>query len=197
MTVRRDVRTRAGDRAAGRKLGEEHQRGEAMLSTRVVKYGREMKSEGRPAFDRRSWPPEEAEEALRAYGCRVTQPRIAVLQALLELGGTVDTPTLAERAQRLVPGIHEATVYRTVNTLTEVGIASHVHAGHGPSLVRLGGESELVAVCGRCGTIEPVPGEPIRSLVEAMRSASGFRLEPGHFALEGVCAACAGTSGSD
>lgn len=150
-----------------------------------------MKPDVRRAFDRRSWPPEEAEEALRAYGCRVTQPRIAVLTALLELGGTIDTATLTERAQRLFPGIHEATVYRTVNTLTEVGIASHVHAGHGPSLVRLGGERRLVAVCERCGGIETVPAGPIDLLVEHMRSASGFELQPGHFALEGICAACA------
>lgn len=150
-----------------------------------------MKSEHRSGFDRRSWPPEEAEEALRAYGCRVTQPRIAVLQALLELGGTVDAATLTERAQRLVPGIHEATVYRTVNTLTEVGIASHVHAGHGPSLVRLGGENRLVAVCARCGAIEDVPVEPIEALVDSMRDTSGFQLQPGHFALEGLCAHCA------
>ena len=150
-----------------------------------------MKPETTRAFDRRSWPPEEAEEALRAYGCRVTQPRVAVLQVLLELGGTVDAATLTERAQRLVPGIHEATVYRTVNTLTEVGIASHVHAGHGPSLVRLGGERRLVAVCGGCGAIEPVPAGPIEALVDEKRTMSGFDLQPGHFALEGTCADCA------
>lgn len=150
-----------------------------------------MKPDGHIVFDRRSWPPEKAEEALRAFGCRVTKPRIAVLQALLELGGTVDAPTLTERAQRFVPGIHEATVYRTVNTLTEVGIASHVHAGHGRSLVRLGGEKRLVAVCDRCGQIEPVPPGPIDELVEQMRSTSGFHLEPGHFALEGICSRCA------
>lgn len=150
-----------------------------------------MRPDGVKAFDRRSWPPEEAEEALRAYGCRVTRPRIAVLQALLEMGGTVDAATLTERAQRLVPGIHEATVYRTVNTLTDVGIASHVHAGHGPSLVRLGGERRLVAVCERCGKIEPVPEGASDALVDAVRSASGFILRPGHFALEGICAECA------
>jgi Fur family ferric uptake transcriptional regulator len=150
-----------------------------------------MKPERKHAFDQRSWPPEEAEEALRSYGCRVTQPRIAVLQALLELGGTVDAATLTARAQQLVPGIHEATVYRTVNTLTEVGIANHVHAGHGPSLVRLGGERQLVAVCDRCGKIETVPAEPVDGLVDAMRLSSGFHLQPGHFALEGICGVCA------
>lgn len=155
------------------------------------RYGRGMRPDGHSGFDRRSWPPEEAEEALRAYGCRITRPRIAVLQALLHLGVTVDTATLTERAQRLLPGIHEATVYRTVNTLIEVGIASHVHAGHGPSLVRLGGDRQLVAVCDRCGEIEAVPAAQVDVLVDAMRSTSGFRLRPGHFALEGTCAACA------
>ncbi len=149
-----------------------------------------MKPDTIRARDQRSWPPEEAEKALRAHGCRVTQPRLAVLQALLEIGGTVDTPTLTASAQRLVPGIHEATVYRTVNTLTEVGIASHVHAGHGRSLVRLGGERRLVAVCERCGRIEPVPPGPIDALTDEMRTLSGFELQPGHFALEGICAAC-------
>ncbi len=150
-----------------------------------------MKLERRAPFDRRSWPPEEAEEALRAYGCRVTRPRIAVLQALLQFGGTVDAATLTARAQQLVPGIHEATVYRTLNTLAEVGIVSHVHAGHGPSLVRLGGDRELVAVCESCARIEPVPPGQVAALVAAMHAASGFRLQPGHFALEGTCATCA------
>ncbi len=150
-----------------------------------------MKHEGSMAFDGRQWLPDQAAEALRTYGCRVTQPRVAVLRALLEHGSTIDAPSLTERAQAYEPGIHEATVYRPVNVLTEVGIASHVHAGHGPSLVRLAGDERLVAVCQDCGVIEPVPAESTDSLVDEMRAASGFQLEPGHFALEGVCARCA------
>ncbi|MFK7918139.1 MAG: Fur family transcriptional regulator [Ilumatobacter sp.] len=153
-----------------------------------------MKPEASKAFDGRQWAPEEAEAALRAYGCRVTQPRVAVLRALLEHRGTIDAASLAARAQAWEPGIHEATVYRTVNVLTEVGIATHVHAGHGPSLVRLAGDDQVVAVCQDCGGIEPLPGDAVRNLVDSMRSASGFFLEPGHFALEGVCATCSGTS---
>jgi Fe2+ or Zn2+ uptake regulation protein len=149
-----------------------------------------MRADTTTALDPRSWPPEEAADALRAHGCRVTQPRIAVLQALLEIGGTVDTPTLTARAQVLAPGIHEATVYRTVSTLIEAGIASHVHAGHGPSLVRLGGDHQLVAVCRRCDTIEALPTDAIDQIVAAMHASSGFVLEPGHFALEGLCAGC-------
>ena len=136
--------------------------------------------------------PDDAEAILRAHGCRVTQPRLAVLRALLETGGTVDTPTLTVRAQQYQPAIHEATVYRTVNVLTDVGIASHVHAGHGPALVRLSDDEQLVAVCQDCGAIEAVPADAVSGLVRQMAAATGFTLEPGHFALEGVCADCAG-----
>lgn len=120
----------------------------------------------------------------------MTKPRVAVLRALLETGGTIDAATLAARAAEHEPGIHEATVYRTVNVLSEIGIVTHVHAGHGPSLVRLSGDDGLVAVCQDCGAIEPVPPDAVRALVAATSRANGFTLEPGHFALEGVCATC-------
>lgn len=149
-----------------------------------------MKPEGAKGFDARAWKPEQADEALRAHGCRVTRPRVAVLRALLESGGTVDAPTLARRAQDHQPGIHEATVYRTVSVLAEVGIATHVHAGHGAALFRLAGDEGLVAVCQDCGTIESVPADAVAALVASTASANGFTLEPGHFALEGICAAC-------
>jgi len=150
-----------------------------------------MQPDATRAFDGRNWTPERAADALRAHGCRVTQPRLAVLRALLEHGSTIDATQLTARAQRYEPGIHEATVYRTVKVLTEVGIASHVHAGHGPSLVRLAGNEQLVAVCRDCGAISPVPAEAVDELVASVGSATGFVLEPGHFALEGFCATCA------
>lgn len=151
-----------------------------------------MEPEGSHAFDGRLWSPERAADALRAHGCRVTQPRVAVLRALLEHGGTIDAIDLTTRAQRYEPGIHEATVYRTVKVLAEVGIASHVHAGHGPSLVRLSGDERLVAVCRDCAAISSIPPDAVGDLIVRVEQATGFVLEPGHFALEGVCAACRG-----
>jgi Fur family transcriptional regulator, ferric uptake regulator len=153
-----------------------------------------MRPEASKAFDGREWRPEEAADALRAYGCRVTQPRVAVLRALLDVRGTIDAAALTAMAQVYAPNIHEATVYRTVSVLSEVGIASHVHAGHGPSLVRLAGDEHLVAVCQDCGAIEAVPMAAVETLVAAMANSNGFVLEPGHFALEGVCVHCSGDS---
>jgi Fur family ferric uptake transcriptional regulator len=140
------------------------------------------------------WAVDDAEAVLRAHGCRATTPRIAVMRALLRHGGPIDAAELTRLAQVEEPTIHEATVYRTIGVLSDRGIVTHVHAGHGPSLVRLGGDHGLLAVCRDCGAIAQLPAEVVKTFVEQAHAAVQFTLEPGHFALEGVCAACAGHS---
>ncbi len=144
------------------------------------------------AKDVDDWTVENAEVILRTHGCRATGPRIAVLRALLRHGGPIDAATLTTLAHDEEPSIHEATVYRTISVLSEQGIVTHVHAGHGPSLVRLGGDHGLIAVCRDCGGITELPAEAVQTFVERAHDAIGFTLEPGHFALEGICAACEG-----
>ena len=142
------------------------------------------------AKDVDAWTVDDAEVILRTHGCRATGPRVAVLRALLRHGGSIDAAALTTLAHAEEPGIHEATVYRTISVLSAQGIVTHVHAGHGPSLVRLGGDHGLVAVCRDCGGIAELPAAAVRTFVDAAHDAIGFTLEPGHFALEGICAAC-------
>lgn len=137
-----------------------------------------------------SWRVDDAEGILRTHGCRATRPRVAVLRALLRHGGAIDAATLTLLAQAEASGIHEATVYRTISVLSDQGVVTHVHAGHGPSLVRLGGDHGLIAVCRDCGGITAVPADAVERFVAEARDAIGFTLEPGHFALEGVCGGC-------
>ena len=138
------------------------------------------------------WAVDDAEAILRAHGCRATGPRVAVMRALLRHGGPIDAAELTRLAQVEEPTIHEATVYRTIGVLSDRGIVTHVHAGHGPSLVRLGGDHGLLVVCRDCGGIAQLPVEVVRAFVEQAHAAVQFTLEPGHFALEGVCAVCVG-----
>jgi Fur family ferric uptake transcriptional regulator len=143
------------------------------------------------AKDIDDWTVDDAEAILRTHGCRATGPRVAVLRALLRHGGPIDAASLTTLAHGEEPSIHEATVYRTISVLSERGIVTHVHAGHGPSLVRLGGDHGLIAVCRDCGGIAQLPEDAVSSFVEQAHDAIGFTLEPGHFALEGICATCA------
>ena len=136
------------------------------------------------------WTVEDAEAILRMHNCRATGPRVAVLTALLRHSGPIDAGALTTLAQAEAAGIHEATVYRTISVLSDRGIVTHVHAGHGPSLVRLGGDHGLIAVCRDCGGITSVPADTVERFISEARNAIGFTLEPGHFALEGVCGRC-------
>jgi Fur family ferric uptake transcriptional regulator len=133
---------------------------------------------------------DDAPSVLRAHGCRVTGPRVAVLRTLIAHPGPIDTAHLTVHAQEIEPSIHETTVYRTLTTLAEVGIVSHVHAGHGRSLVRLAGDDSVVAVCRECHAIVPIAADAIGTLGTRLLADTGFTLEPGHFALEGICATC-------
>jgi len=138
-------------------------------------------------------PPEgarSASEVLRSHGCRATKPRVAVLDAVLRAGRPLDAAELASLAQQELDGIHEATVYRTIAVLSELGIVTHVHAGHGPALVELAGEESLLVVCTGCGRIERVPDTTGARLVDDIDQELAFSIDLGHFALEGLCSDC-------
>jgi hypothetical protein len=70
-------------------------------------------------------------QTLRGRGHRITMPRRAVIDALSRAEGhpTVEQIT-ADIAERW-PGIHLTTVYRTLETLAEVGVVTHVHLASG------------------------------------------------------------------
>lgn len=133
---------------------------------------------------------DDALAALRQGGERVTEPRRAVLQALADLP---DHPT-AERVVAAVegrsPGVHRATVYRTLETLTALGIVTHVHVGHGGTAYHLAERRHLHAQCHACGAVVDVPDDVLDGVRTMLHQVAGFELDPSHIALSGRCAAC-------
>jgi Fur family ferric uptake transcriptional regulator len=82
-------------------------------------------------------------------------------------------------------------VYRTLETLSELGVVQHVHVGHGTTTYHLAGaEPHLHAQCGRCGTVLDLPGRLLDDVAAQLLAEHGFALDPSHVALSGVCARC-------
>ena len=134
---------------------------------------------------------------LRAAGLRMTHQRATVLAALAAAGTHPTAESVAERAAELDPGIHLATVYRTLHVLEEHGVVSHVHLGHGPAVYHLAHEQHAHAVCRVCGHAVEVPDHLLRALTDELRERLGFTLDPGHFALSGWCQHCPRHGGPD
>ncbi|MCL9759694.1 Fur family transcriptional regulator [Frankia sp. AiPa1] len=131
---------------------------------------------------------------LRALGERVTPARRAVLRVLAETTEHLCVEDVLARADVIVPGLHRTTVYRAVETLGDLGLVTHVHPAHGPVVYHLAagltGGGHLHVRCRRCGAIQDVPADLLDGVAERLAHTVGFRLQPDHAALTGVCRAC-------
>ena len=85
-----------------------------------------------------------------------------------------------------------ASVYRNLETLGELGLVRHFHAGHGPGRYVLEGfgDREYLA-CESCGVLESVEPAALDSVRDAVRDLSGFEASFSHFPIVGLCARCA------
>jgi Fur family ferric uptake transcriptional regulator len=127
-----------------------------------------------------------AVSALREHGLRVTASRRLVLEALF----SAEAPLSAEQVARHA-NLDLASVYRNLETFERLGLARHVHLGHGPGLYALScrGEREYL-FCDRCGEVRalaPAELDPVRA---AVGRAAGYEVAFTHFALVGRCARC-------
>jgi len=137
-------------------------------------------------------PVEAATRALRRRGQRVTRPRLAVIRALADLDGHPGADTVATAVAAGPDAVHRATVYRTLDTLAELGVVTHVHSSHGTTAYHLAdlGEPHLHARCRTCGTVVDLPGDLLDDVTDRVGRSTGFELEAGHLALTGLCGAC-------
>ncbi len=126
-------------------------------------------------------------EALRRRGGRLTAPRRRVIEALFAAEGPIAAERIAQgRALELT------SVYRTLESLEQMGVVAHVHLGHGPGLYGLtGGTEREYLVCERCNAVKSVPATQLDAVRAQIAVAFGYRARFGHFPIVGLCPACA------
>ena len=135
-----------------------------------------------------------AVDQLRAGGHRVTLARRAVIEAL---AAATEHPTVEELrigVEPRLPGVHLATVYRTLQTLMDLGVARHIHMGHGATTYHLadsqGRPDHLHAQCLRCGQVLDLPADLLSAVGDRLERDEGFLLADHHVALSGACRSC-------
>ena len=128
---------------------------------------------------------------LRARGERLTRPRQAVLLALVD-AGPLTVEQVAERVSGRDRSVHLASIYRSLETFSRLGIVQHVHLGHGTTAYHLVSDHgpHAHAQCRVCRGVWDVPAAVLDPAARHLADSSGFRLDPTHAALSGVCATC-------
>lgn len=136
-------------------------------------------------------------DELRAKGYRLTPQRQLVLEAVGEIGHATPEQVLAA-VQRKAVAVNVSTVYRTLYLLEEIGLVRHTHLSHGASTFSLRDEDEHVhLVCRDCATVQELPDDVAGDLASRLLKQQGFRLDIGHAALFGTCAACAARAAAE
>jgi len=135
---------------------------------------------------------DEAIEVVRASGLRLTSARRLMLEALLSARAPISAEDIADGLGGKMTQSDIASVYRNLETLGELGLVRHFHAGHGPGRYVLEGfgDREYLA-CEACGALESVEPAALDGVRDAVRDVSGFEARFSHFPIVGLCARCA------
>jgi Fur family ferric uptake transcriptional regulator len=129
-------------------------------------------------------------QQLRNAGYKVTPARQAVLRVIEQEGEHLDPAAILQRAQAIHPAIGRATVYRTLELLTQLNIVRPIYVGeHGPTYIRAeGGHHHLV--CCECGVIIDFDQCTADEMATELAERFGFEIQSHLLEFYGRCAAC-------
>ena len=136
----------------------------------------------------------ESAQSLRSVGGRVTSQRVEIAATLRHLGEhrTAEEIFDAVTQRALHAGISRPTVYRTLNTLRELGLVAKVDSTQPRGSYAWVNEHapHHHLVCVRCGAELPLDRTLLESLRGAIEAETDFEAHLGHLTIPGRCRAC-------
>jgi Fur family transcriptional regulator, ferric uptake regulator len=131
-------------------------------------------------------------DRLKEAGYKITPARLAVLQVIDDEHAHLNPADVLNQARQFYPKLGRATVYRTLELLTELGILRPIYMGDmTPRFIRAeGGHHHLV--CNDCGEViefdECMAGE----LAQTLQQQFGFEVDSHLLEFYGRCRDCKG-----
>jgi Fur family ferric uptake transcriptional regulator len=127
---------------------------------------------------------------LQAAGYRLTAPRRAVIQVLESDNGHLSPAEVLRRGQRIHPKLSRATVYRTLEVLTSMGLMRPLFLGERGSQVTCveGGHHHLL--CLSCGRTIHFDDCLVQQVEELIATRVGFDVKSHLLEFYGVCRDC-------
>ncbi len=132
-------------------------------------------------------------ELLSKGGGRRTVARQAIVEAIVEAGSHVTADDIARQVQLRFPSVNISTVYRTLDSLEDLGVIDHVHLGHGRAVYHLTDEEHEHLVCESCEAVIELPASKLKPFLKSIEREHGFEVDRRHFAIVGLCRLCRST----
>ena len=134
---------------------------------------------------------EELRRKLHDSGHRMTPQRMCILQALIGSNTHPSAEEIHADVQRAAPMTSLATVYKTLETLRDMGEALEMEVGDGRrhyDAVRPHFHPHVI--CTACGRIEDVALDDLSGLPAMAGQASGYRIQSQRVEFYGLCGPC-------
>jgi len=130
-------------------------------------------------------------EALESTGHRFTEQRAAVYGFLSCTTSHPNADEVFQEVRHEVPGISLATVYKSLETLVQCGLAMKLTYGDGSARFDARVDPHHHARCLSCGKVMDVPGSMTQEEVkELARGLDEFRVVGYRLEFTGYCGAC-------
>jgi Fur family transcriptional regulator, peroxide stress response regulator len=130
------------------------------------------------------------EEVCRERGLPVTVQRRAVLEALVHRDDHPSADNLFEAVSRRIPGISRTTVYRVLETLVELGLASRISHPGGGARFEMSRARHHHLHCIRCGCVKDFTSPALETIELPRLAAYGFQVDDWSMHGTGLCADC-------
>jgi Fur family ferric uptake transcriptional regulator len=130
-------------------------------------------------------------EQLSGAGHRITQPRRAVIRAVLADEGYSSPAEVHSRARQYCPSVGLVTVYRTLDLLAGMGFVRRIHAEDGCHSYAPASNGHCHhLVCRRCGATVEFKGCDLSTFLNEVSQQTGYEIEDHLLELVGLCAMC-------
>jgi len=134
---------------------------------------------------------DETAELLRRAGHKMTPQRLLVVRALRHSGGHVSAAQIADQIRSQYPFVDVSTVYRTLDVLKRMRLATSTDMGAGDVLFEWAPEEpHHHLICSSCGHVEEIGHTYLEKLEKRVRDDFGFAPDMHHFAIFGLCREC-------
>jgi Fur family ferric uptake transcriptional regulator len=155
----------------------------------------ERRVEGRTKVDKTDGVTDTSVDAvkdlLRTHGLQATGARIAVLQVLRGEHHHRSIEELRAAVLERYPTIDPATVYRTMETLAEHGLAVRMELADKRTRWAYATHDHHHLVCRTCKAVVELDNEPFRRLAADLHAQRGVVVDMHHLVLQGLCPDCA------
>jgi len=124
-------------------------------------------------------------------GRPLTTQRRLLLELIRDADGHIDAKELYRRASAIDESIGSATVYRSLNIFTELGLVDEMRLGKLRCYYEIKqspGHQHLL--CRGCGKVIEFQNPHFNKLIKAVRREHGFKITKAELYLEGYCPEC-------